>query len=184
LARTRPRRRLTLVTKSNAQRHAMLLWDEVFRAVAKDCADVETDRVLVDAATARMVREPRSLDVLVATNLHADILSDLAAALAGGLGLAPSANLNPERRFPSMFEPVHGSANDIAGKGIANPIGAVRSAAMMLEHLGERSAAVRLAAAVERVASDGAARTPDLGGRSTTLEVTEAIERALAADAN
>lgn len=184
LAATRPRRRLTLVTKSNAQRHGMLLWDEVFHTLAKDYADIETDRVLVDAATARMVREPQSLDVLVATNLHADILSDLAAALAGGLGLAPSANLNPERRFPSMFEPVHGSANDIAGQGIANPIGAVQSAAMMLEHLGERPAAARLAAAVERVAADGAARTPDLGGRSTTLEVTEAIRQALAAGAD
>ncbi len=177
LARTR--RRLTLVTKSNAQRHGMVLWDEVFAEVARDYADVPTDRVLVDAATVRMVREPGSLDVLVATNLHADILSDLAAALAGGLGLAPSANLNPERRFPSIFEPVHGSAGDIAGKGVANPLGAVLSAAMMLEHLGEGAAAARLEAAVARVSAAGAARTPDLGGAATTSDVTQAVCRAL-----
>ncbi len=177
LARTR--RRLTLVTKSNAQRHGMVLLDEVFAEVARDYADVPTDRVLVDAATARMVREPGSLDVLVATNLHADILSALAAALAGGLGLAPRANLNPERDFPSMFEPVHGSAGDIAGKGVSNPLGAVLSAAMMLEHLGEGAAAARLEAAVARVSAAGAARTPDLGGVATTSDVTQAVCRAL-----
>ena len=174
------RRRLTLVTKSNAQRHGMVLWDEVFAGVALEYEDVETDRVLVDAATARMVRDPGSLDVLVATNLHGDILSDLAAALAGGLGLAPSANLDPERRFPSMFEPVHGSADDIAGRGIANPLGAIGSAAMMLDHLGEDAAAQRLDAAVARVAAAGAARTPDLGGEATTADVAAAVCRALA----
>ncbi len=175
LARSRRRRRLTLVTKSNAQRHGMVLWDEIFAALAREFDEVATDRVLVDAATQRMVRDPRSLDVLVATNLHADILSDLAAALTGGLGLAPSANLDPERRFPSMFEPVHGSADDIAGKGIANPIGAIRSAAQMLDHLGESEAAARIEAAVARVCAVGAVRTPDLGGVATTAEMRDAI---------
>ncbi len=179
LALDRPRRKLSLVTKSNAQRHGMVLWDEVFAEVGREHAGVATDRVLVDAATARMVREPRSFDVLVATNLHADILSDLAAALAGGLGLAPSANLNPERRFPSMFEPVHGSAGDIAGRGVANPIGAFLSAAMMLDHLGERAAAARLEAALERVTAARTAHTPDLGGKAATDDVTAAVCRAL-----
>ncbi len=181
LARERPRRRLTLVTKSNAQRHGMVLWDEVFAGFARANDDVETDRVLVDAATARMVRDPGSFDVLVATNLHADILSDLAAALAGGLGLAPSANLNPERTHPSMFEPVHGSAGDIAGRGVANPVGAILSAAMMLDHLGEDEAAKRLEDAVRRVAAAGDARTPDLGGAATTATITDAVRRTLAA---
>ena len=181
LARERPRRQLTLVTKSNAQRHGMVLWDEVFAGFARANDDVETDRVLVDAATARMVRDPGSFDVLVATNLHADILSDLAAALAGGLGLAPSANLNPGRTHPSMFEPVHGSAGDIAGRGIANPVGAILSAAMMLDHLGEDEAAKRLDDAVRRVAAAGDARTPDLGGAATTATITDAVRRTLAA---
>ena len=179
LARKRPRRRLTLVTKSNAQRHGMVLWDEVFAGLAADYADVETDRVLVDAATVRMVRDPASIDVMVATNLHADILSDLAAALAGGLGLAPSANLNPERAYPSMFEPVHGSAADIAGKGVANPIGALASAAMMLDHLGESAAAARLTAAIERVTGAGGPLTPDLGGTATTAALADAVCRAI-----
>jgi tartrate dehydrogenase/decarboxylase/D-malate dehydrogenase len=174
LARQRPRRRLTLVTKSNAQRHGMVLWDEIFYEVARDFPDVATDRELVDAVTTRMVLRPQSLDVLVATNLHADILSDLAAALAGSLGIAPTANLNPERRFPSMFEPIHGSAFDIAGQGIANPIATFWTAVLMLEHLGEREAAARLMAAIESVT---AARvfTPDLGGQATTAEVTRAV---------
>jgi len=174
------RRRLTLVTKSNAQRHGMVLWDEVFAELAETEPEVATDRVLVDAATVRMVRDPLSLDVVVATNLHADILSDLAAALAGGLGLAPSANLDPERRFPSMFEPVHGSAFDIAGQGIANPIGAIRSAAMMLAHLGEAKAAARIEAAVDAVLAAGRVRTPDLGGTATTKEVAQAVVAAVA----
>ena len=174
LARRRPRRHLTLVTKSNAQRHGMVLWDEIFFEVAKGYPDVETDRELVDAATTRMVLRPHTLDVLVATNLHADILSDLAATLSGSLGIAPTANLNPERRFPSMFEPIHGSAFDIVGKGIANPVATFWTAALMLEHLGEAAAAKRLMAAVEAVTARGVL-TPDLGGRATTAGVTRAV---------
>jgi tartrate dehydrogenase/decarboxylase/D-malate dehydrogenase len=166
LARSRERRKLTVVTKSNAQRYGLVLWDEVAREVGREYPDVESERVLVDAAAARMVEKPRSFDVIVATNLHADILSDLAAALAGGLGFAPSANLNPERRFPSMFEPVHGAAFDIAGKGVANPIGTIWSAVLMLEHLGEPEAAMRLMSAIERAAG------MKFGA---TREVTEAI---------
>ncbi|MCC7548220.1 MAG: tartrate dehydrogenase [Burkholderiales bacterium] len=179
LARGRPRRLLTLITKSNAQRHGMVLWDEIFEEVARDYPDVGTDRMLVDAATTRMVLKPQSLDVMVATNLHADILSDLAAALSGSLGIAPTANLNPARRFPSMFEPIHGSAFDIVGKGIANPIGTFWSAAMMLDHLGERAAASRLMAAIEAV-TRARVFTPDLGGKATTREVTQAVCAALA----
>src|SRR5690606_12969453 len=144
LARKRPRKHLTLVTKSNAQRHGMVLWDEVFGEVAKDFPDVKTQRVLVDAVTTVMVLKPASLDVIVASNLHADILSDLAAALSGSLGIAPTANLNPARAFPSMFEPIHGSAFDITGKGVATPIATFWTASMMLEHLGEARAASRL----------------------------------------
>ena len=128
LARSRPRRMLTVVTKSNAQRHGMVLWDEIAAEVARAYPDVQVDKMLVDAMTVRMVMDPRSLDVVVATNLHADILSDLAAALAGSIGIAPTANLDPSRRFPSMFEPIHGSAFDITGKGVANPVGAFWSA--------------------------------------------------------
>jgi len=179
LARSRPRRLLTLITKSNAQRHGMVLWDEIFQEVAHDYPDVRTDRMLVDAATTRMVLKPASLDVMVATNLHADILSDLAAALSGSLGIAPTANLDPKRRFPSMFEPIHGSAFDIVGKGIANPIGTFWSAAMMLDHLGEQSAASRLMSAIEAV-TRARVFTPDLGGTATTREVTQAVCAALA----
>ena len=179
LARSRPRRHLTVVTKSNAQRHGLVLWDEIAAEVAREFADVSWDRELVDAMTTRMVLKPRSIDVVVATNLHADILSDLAAALAGSLGVAPTANLNPERRFPSMFEPIHGSAFDIMGKGIANPIATFWTAAMMLQHLGEAAAAQRLMAAIERVTSDPALHTPDLGGRATTAQVTAAVQAAL-----
>jgi tartrate dehydrogenase/decarboxylase / D-malate dehydrogenase len=174
LARKRPRKRLTLVTKSNAQRHGLVLWDEIFFEVAKGYPDVETDRELVDAVTTRMVLRPHTLDVLVATNLHADILSDLAAALSGSLGIGPTANLNPERRFPSMFEPIHGSAFDIVGKGIANPIATFWTAVLMLEHLGEAAAARRLMAAIEAVTAKGVL-TPDLGGRATTAGVTRAV---------
>src|SRR5207249_6220101 len=145
---------------------------------ARDYPEVKTDRELVDAVTTRMVLKPGTLDTLVATNLHADILSDLAAALTGSLGIAPTANLNPERRFPSMFEPIHGSAFDIAGKGIANPIGAFWTAALMLEHLGEKDAALRLMQAVERVTGSGLL-TSDLGGKATTREVTAAVSDAL-----
>jgi tartrate dehydrogenase/decarboxylase/D-malate dehydrogenase len=175
LARTRPRKRLTLVTKSNAQRHGMVLWDETFSEVARDFADVGTDKELVDAMTTRMVLKPRSLDVIVATNLHADILSDLASALTGSLGLGPTANLDPERRFPSMFEPIHGSGFDITGKGIANPVASFWSAALMLEHLGERDAAVRLMDAIERTLAKGDVLTPDLGGSATTADVTARV---------
>jgi tartrate dehydrogenase/decarboxylase/D-malate dehydrogenase len=182
LAHSRPRKRLTVVTKSNAQRHGMVLWDEIAADVARDFPDVIWDKMLVDAMTTRMVLRPASLDTVVATNLHADILSDLAAALAGSLGIAPTANLNPERKFPSMFEPIHGSAFDIMGKGIANPIGTFWSGAMMLEHLGEGGAAARLMRAIERVTADPAVHTPDLGGQATTAQVTGATCGALLGD--
>ena len=178
LASKRPRKHLTLVTKSNAQRHGMVLWDEVFYEVARDFPKVKTDRILVDAATTRMVLRPEAIDVMVASNLHADILSDLAAALSGSLGIAPTANLNPERKFPSMFEPIHGSAFDITGKGVANPIATFWTASMMLEHLGEAKAAARLMKAVEAVCAQRIF-TPDLGGKARTRDVTAAVIGAL-----
>ena len=152
----------------------MVMWDEIFFEVAKSYPDVQIDRELVDAATTRMVLKPQTLDVLVATNLHADILSDLAAALSGSLGIGPTANLNPERKFPSMFEPIHGSAFDIAGKGVANPIATFWTAAMMLEHLGEVAAAKRVMAATEAATARGLV-TPDLGGTARTADVTRAV---------
>jgi tartrate dehydrogenase/decarboxylase/D-malate dehydrogenase len=182
LARSRPRKLLTIVTKSNAQRYGMVLWDEVARDVSSDFPDVTWDKMLVDAMTVRMTLNPRSLDTIVATNLHADILSDLAAALAGSIGIAPTANLNPERRFPSMFEPIHGSAFDITGKGIANPIGTFWSAVMLLQHLGENAAADRLMRAIEKVTADPALHTPDLGGSARTDEVTDAVVNAIHGD--
>ncbi len=182
LARSRPRRRLTVVTKSNAQRFGMVLWDEIAAEVALEFPDVEWDKMLVDAMTMRMVSRPQSLDTIVATNLHADILSDLAAALAGSLGIAPTANLNPEGSAPSMFEPIHGSAFDIAGRGIANPIATFWTASLMLDHLGERDAGQRLMRAVERVTADSACHTPDLGGGATTRQVTDAVCQALSGD--
>src|SRR3954470_19831864 len=178
LARKRPRKHLTLVTKSNAQRHGMVLWDEIFFAIATEFPDVKTDRVLVDAMTTRMVLKPAAIDTVVASNLHADILSDLAAALSGSLGIAPTANLNPERRFPSMFEPIHGSAFDITGKGVANPIATFWTASMMLEHLGEPKAAARLMTAIERTTEEQVF-TPDLGGVHDMRAVTNAVKRAL-----
>ena len=181
LAQSRPRKLLTVVTKSNAQRHAMVMWDEVAREVAKDFPDVTWDKEMVDAAAARMVNRPSSLDTIVATNLHADILSDLAAALAGSLGIGPTANINPERVTPSMFEPIHGSAFDIMGKGVANPIGTFWTAQMMLEHLGEADAARRLMTAIEHVTANPALHTRDLGGTATTAQVTEAVCAELAA---
>jgi tartrate dehydrogenase/decarboxylase/D-malate dehydrogenase len=181
LAQARPRKQLTVVTKSNAQRHGLVLWDEVAAEVAGEFADVTWDKMLVDAMTMRMTLRPQTLDTIVATNLHADILSDLAAALAGSLGIAPTANLNPERRTPSMFEPIHGSAFDITGKGIANPIGAFWTAVMMLTHLGEAAAAARLMRSIERVTA-AQVFTPDLGGRATTREVTDAVLGALEGD--
>ncbi len=182
LAQSRPRKLLTVVTKSNAQRHAMVMWDEIAAEVARDFPDVAWDKMLVDAMTMRMTMKPESIDTVVATNLHADILSDLAAALAGSLGIAPTANLNPERTFPSMFEPIHGSAFDITGKGIANPVGTFWTATMMLEHLGEKPAADRLMRAVERVTADPGLHTPDLGGRATTRMVTDAVIAAIRGD--
>jgi len=179
LAQGRPRKLLTVVTKSNAQRHAMVMWDEIAAEVAAEFPDVTWDKMLVDAMTMRMVLKPGTLDTIVATNLHADILSDLAAALAGSLGIAPTANINPERDAPSMFEPIHGSAFDITGKGIANPVATFWTAVMMLEHLGERPAADRLMRAVERVTADPSLHTPDLGGTATTLQVTDAVCEAL-----
>jgi tartrate dehydrogenase/decarboxylase / D-malate dehydrogenase len=182
VARSRPRKLLTVVTKSNAQRHGMVMWDEIAAEVAADYPDVTWDKMLVDAMTMRMTLKPQSLDTIVATNLHADILSDLAAALAGSLGIAPTANLNPERRFPSMFEPIHGSAFDITGKGIANPVGTFWTATMMLEHLGEKRAAERLMRAIERVTADPLLHTPDLGGSATTRQVTDAVIGAIHGD--
>ena len=182
MARSRPRKLLTVVTKSNAQRHAMVMWDEIAAEVAGEFSDVTWDKMLVDAMTMRMTLRPETLDTVVATNLHADILSDLAAALAGSLGIAPTANLNPERKFPSMFEPIHGSAFDITGKGIANPVATFWSGSMMLEHLGERAAATRLMRAIERVTADPTLHTPDLGGQATTRQVTDAVREAVLGD--
>ena len=175
LAQSRPRKLLTVVTKSNAQRHAMVMWDEIAVQIAKEFPDVKWDKELVDAATARMVNRPATLDTLVATNLHADILSDLAAALAGSLGIAPTGNIDPERRYPSLFEPIHGSAFDIMGKGLANPIGTFWSVVMLLEHLGEQAAADRLMHAIEAVTANPRLHTRDLGGLATTAQVTAAV---------
>jgi tartrate dehydrogenase/decarboxylase/D-malate dehydrogenase len=177
-AQARPRKHLTVVTKSNAQRFGMVFWDEIAALVSHDYKDVTWDKELVDAMTQRMVRKPASIDTVVATNLHADILSDLAAALAGSLGIAPTGNVDPERRSPSMFEPIHGSAFDITGKGIANPVASFWTAAMMLDHLGETQAAATLMRAVEQVCGAGLL-TPDLGGKATTREVTDAVCQAL-----
>jgi tartrate dehydrogenase/decarboxylase / D-malate dehydrogenase len=157
----------------------MVFWDEVCRDVVAGYPDLTIDWMLVDAMTQRMVLQPGTIDTVLATNLHADILSDLAAALAGSLGIGATANINPERRRPSMFEPIHGSAFDIAGKGIANPLGSFWTATMMLDHLGEPRGARRLMAAVETVTGRGEALSPDLGGRATTEEVTAAVVGAL-----
>lgn len=175
LAQSRPRKLLTVVTKSNAQRHAMVMWDEIALQISKEFPDVSWDKELVDACTARMVNRPASLDTVVATNLHADILSDLAAALAGSLGIAPTGNIDPERRYPSMFEPIHGSAFDIMGKGLANPVGTFWSCVMLLEHLGEAKAAAVLMAAIEKTTANTDLHTRDLGGQATTAQVTEAV---------
>jgi tartrate dehydrogenase/decarboxylase/D-malate dehydrogenase len=179
LAQSRSRKLLTVVTKSNAQRYGMVMWDEIAREVSADFPDVTWDKMLVDAMTVRMTLNPSSLDTIVATNLHADILSDLAAALAGSIGIAPTANLNPERRTPSMFEPIHGSAFDITGKGTANPVATFWSASMLLEHIGEPDAARRLMDAIETVTANPDLHTPDLGGTATTDRVTEAVIAAI-----
>jgi tartrate dehydrogenase/decarboxylase/D-malate dehydrogenase len=173
LARKR-RKKLTMVTKSNAQRHAYVLWDDILAELAPQYPDVESERQHCDACAMNFVRWPEKFDVVVASNLFGDLLTDLGGVLAGGLGLAPSTNTNPERTFPSMFEPVHGSAPDIAGKGIANPIAAILSAAMLLDHLNQAAAASRIRSAVERTLLSGAA-TPDLGGKLSTSQMGEAV---------
>ncbi len=178
IARSRPRKFLTVVTKSNAQRFGLVMWDEIAAEVSKEFPDVTWDKMLVDAMTMRMTLKPQSLDTIVGTNLHADILSDLAGALAGSLGVAPTANINPERKFPSMFEPIHGSAFDITGKGIANPVATFWTGAQMLEHLGEKDAAARLMRAIEQVTAAGIL-TPDVGGKATTKQVTDAMVEAI-----
>ena len=175
LAQSRPKKHLTVVTKSNAQRHAMVMWDEIAVQISKEFPEVKWDKELVDAMTARMVNRPASLDTVVATNLHGDILTDLAAALAGSLGIAPTGNIDPEKRYPSMFEPIHGSAFDIMGKGLANPIGTFWSCVMLLEHLGETKAASVLMKAIEQVTANPALHTGDLGGKAMTKEVTAAV---------
>jgi tartrate dehydrogenase/decarboxylase / D-malate dehydrogenase len=177
LARTR-RRRLAMITKSNAQRYAYVLWDRLLVEIAAQFEDVAVEKLHIDAATLELVRRPQTFDVVVGSNLFGDILSDLTGGITGSLGLNPSANLNPERRFPSLFEPVHGSAPDIAGKGIANPTAAVLSAAMMLEWLGEATAAASVRVAVDRALSAGNL-TPDVGGRLTTEQMTQAIVQQL-----
>jgi tartrate dehydrogenase/decarboxylase/D-malate dehydrogenase len=166
---------VTSITKSNAQGFSMVLWDRVFQSVAAEFPEIKTESLLVDAAAMNFVRRPQTFDVVVASNLFGDILSDLSAIITGSIGLAASANIDPTRRFPSMFEPVHGSAPDIAGKGIANPLAAMVSAAMMLDHLGLTAAALKINAAIESVLADEKVRTPDLGGTSSTKDVALAV---------
>ena len=173
------RKKLTSITKSNAQIYGMGLWDDVFNEVRREFPDVQSSPLLIDAAAMDFVRKPESFDVVVASNLFGDILTDLSAIVTGSVGLAASANLNPERRFPSMFEPVHGSAPDIAGMGIANPLAAILSAALMLDHLGLSKSAAGLRSAVGKVLKAGKPRTPDLGGQAKTTEMTEAVLAAL-----
>jgi tartrate dehydrogenase/decarboxylase/D-malate dehydrogenase len=180
-AKKRPRKKLTSITKSNAQVYGMGLWDDVFHAVRKDYSDVQSYSLLVDAAAMDFVRKPESFDVVVASNLFGDILTDLSAMVTGSVGLASSANINPTKKLPSMFEPVHGSAPDIAGKGIANPLAAVLSAALMLDHLGCAKGAMAVRAAVSKVLAEGKVLTPDLGGTATTNQVGEAVATALSA---
>ena len=175
---SRPRKRLTIVTKSNAQRHGMVFWDSVCREVLKDFPELDVDFKLVDAMAALMVTRPGQIDTVVATNLHADVLSDLASALTGSLGNGATANIAPSSEVPSMFEPIHGSAFDIVGKGVANPVGAFWTGAMMLDHLGEKAAAARLMTAIEKITENGP-RTPDLGGQAGSADVTKALLAAL-----
>lgn len=182
VASRRPRKLLASATKSNALRHSMVLWDEVADVVRVNYPTVEYRKYHVDAIAARMVTSPASLDVIVASNLFGDILTDIGSAISGSLGIAPGANLNPERQYPSMFEPIHGSAPDIAGKGIANPIGAIWAGAMMLDHLGHRDLHDRIIAAVERIVASGRLRTPDLGGTATTTELAHAVVSEISED--
>jgi tartrate dehydrogenase/decarboxylase/D-malate dehydrogenase len=179
LARKRTKKRVTSVTKSNVLRYSMGLWDEVFWTLAREYPDVEVEQCYVDAMAARMITDPESIDVMVASNLFGDILSDLGGAIQGSLGLPPCANLNPERKWPSMFEPVHGSAPSIAGKGIANPIAAIWAGALMLDFLGETIAAQKIMAAIEETVMDYRIATRDIGGHSTTLEVGDRIQSCL-----
>ena len=179
-ARKRPRKKLTSITKSNAQVHTLGLWDEVYRDVAKEYPDVQSHSLLVDAAAMDFVRKPEVFDVVVASNLFGDILTDLSAIITGSVGLGASANVNPERVYPSMFEPLHGSAPDIAGKGIANPLAAILSAKLMLDHLGQTKSAAAMQSAIARVLKEAKVRTPDLGGKATTVEMADAVIAALA----
>jgi len=175
LAAKRPRKMLASATKSNALTHSMVMWDEVAEIVRRDYPSVDYRKYHVDALAARMVTHPQTLDVIVASNLFGDILTDIGSAISGSLGIAPGANINPTRTFPSMFEPIHGSAPDIAGKGIANPIGAIWAGALMLEHLGHKALHDKVLGAIERVVASGKVRTPDLGGSSKTKEMADAI---------
>jgi tartrate dehydrogenase/decarboxylase/D-malate dehydrogenase len=175
LAAKRPRKMLASATKSNALTHSMVMWDEIAEIVRMDYPAVEYRKYHVDALAARMVTHPQTLDVMVASNLFGDILTDIGSAISGSLGIAPGANINPTRRNPSMFEPIHGSAPDIAGKGIANPIGAIWAGALMLEHLGHRELHDKVLGAIERVVASGKIRTPDLGGQATTKQMKDAI---------
>jgi tartrate dehydrogenase/decarboxylase/D-malate dehydrogenase len=170
------RKKVTSVSKSNALGFSMVLWDRVFTEVARDYPDVQTSSLLVDAAAMDFVRKPEAFDVVVASNLFGDILTDLSAIVTGSVGLAASGNINPERRYPSLFEPVHGSAPDIAGKGVANPLAAILSAGMLLEHLGLERAATAVRKAVAQVLKDGRVKTPDLGGRATTTQMADAVQ--------
>jgi len=179
LAKTTGSKHVTSATKSNGIIHTMPYWDERFEAVASDYPDVETDKFHIDILTAHFVRNPHWFDVVVGSNLFGDILSDLGPAVTGTIGIAPSANINPTREFPSMFEPVHGSAPDIAGKGIANPIGQIWSAAMMLEHLGHAEAAANILSAIETVIRESDVKTPDMGGKATTREMGQELVQAL-----
>lgn len=172
--------KLASVTKSNAQQYSMVFWDEVTEELAAEYPDVSVTRYHVDAMAARMITHPESLDVIVASNLFGDILSDIGAAIQGGLGFAASANINPDRQLPSMFEPVHGSAPDIAGQGRANPIAAIWSGAMMLDHLGEKTAAAAIVKALDQVSSDSRYSTPDMGGSASTSQLADAVARTLA----
>src|SRR5687767_959763 len=183
LAQSRPRKMLASATKSNALQHAMVLWDEVVAEVSKEFPDVELKKYHVDALCARMITHPQTLDVIVASNLFGDIITDIGSAISGSLGVGPGGNINPEKTTPSMFEPIHGSAPDIAGKGIANPIAAIWAGAMMLDHLGERAAHDTILKTIERVIGNERVRTPDLGGRATTAEMTKAVAASLAVKA-